>query len=178
MIIGITGKYCVGKDVASEYLSSKCFVHYSLSDILRDEARERRVVPDRKTLICIGNELRQAYGPGILARKTMDKFEAGKHYVISSIRNPSEVGELRRCPGFTLVGIDAPVGLRWQRMQERADKPDNISTYEEFVVSEQSEQSEDPNKQQLHLVFTLADIIIINDTTKDRLYSQLDVLIS
>lgn len=177
MIIGITGKYCAGKDLAAEYIVSKGFTHYSLSNFIREEAKRRNLVSDRPTLINLGNELRERYGPGVLGKKALEQFEPGKNYVVSSIRNPAEVKELRASPAFTLVGLDAPLDLRWKRMQERPDKQDNIRTYEEFVASERAEQSADPTKQQLHLVFTLADVVIMNDSSKEQLYSQIDQLL-
>ena len=36
-------------------------------------------------------------------------------YVVSSIRNPSEIQVLKRSKGFTLISIDAPLEDRYKR---------------------------------------------------------------
>ena len=40
MIIGITGSYASGKDTVASILQEKGFIHYSLSDILREELKK------------------------------------------------------------------------------------------------------------------------------------------
>lgn len=72
----------------------------------------------------VGNELREAKGHGVLgkmacarmAREHTDPSQI-ENWVITSIRHPAEVGELRRgCGGpFCLVFVDAPARMRFDR---------------------------------------------------------------
>ncbi len=61
MIIGLTGKNASGKGETANYLKSKGFVYFSLSDELREEAKEKKIVATRENLIALGNELRKNY---------------------------------------------------------------------------------------------------------------------
>ncbi len=55
MIIGLTGANASGKGEAASYLKSKGFEYYSLSDILREEAKRKKIEPLRENLIKRGN---------------------------------------------------------------------------------------------------------------------------
>jgi hypothetical protein len=68
----------------------------------------------------VGNELREAHGSGVLGKMACSKMahdKAAKKYVVTSIRHPAEVDELRRgCEGaFCLVFLDAPARVRFER---------------------------------------------------------------
>ena len=87
------------------------YAYLSLSDILREELAARGLEAARDNLIRIGNELRAAHGPDILARRTMDRVRGPS--VIDSIRNPREVEFFRKQTGFLLLAVDAPIELRY-----------------------------------------------------------------
>lgn len=175
MIVGITGPNCSGKDSAAEYLIKNGFAHYSLSDIIREEAKNRNLPSDRDTLINIGNELREKYGEGVLAVKTLERISAYKsgNAVVTSIRNPSEIVELRKYPLFFLLGINAPVKTRYDRAMSRKSERDRMS-FQEFVNLEKKENSKDSKKQQLSVCLGRADKKIINDSSLDELYRKID----
>lgn len=164
MIIGITGTIRSGKDTAANYLVSKGFTHYSLSDYIRKVVREQGLdQTDRTILQKAANELRTANGPGHLADKALEFFLPGMDYVVSSIRNPSEIQVLKRSKGFTLISIDAPLEDRYKRALSAGDK--KFQAFDEFVESEQRERSNDPNGQQLHTCMDMADYYIFNPGT-------------
>ena len=48
MIIGLTGKNASGKGEVASYLQKKGFIYYSLSDELREEAKEKNIEPTRE----------------------------------------------------------------------------------------------------------------------------------
>ena len=54
----------------------------------------------RELLIQVGNELRQRFGPAVLAERIIAKLDDDKNYVIDSIRNPAEVDSLPECQTF------------------------------------------------------------------------------
>jgi dephospho-CoA kinase len=178
LIVGITGTYCSGKDAAADYLISQDYQHISLSDLIREEATRQGLAHTRENLIALGNELRATYGSGVLAERALTRIAAETNVVITSIRNPGEVIALRKRPDFTLLALDAPLGLRWQRMQARKERPDNIQTLEEFKRFEAVEHSSDPAKPQLHKVHELADAVIHNTGTLEELHAHLDRAIS
>ncbi len=74
MIIGLTGKNGAGKTEVSNYLKSRGFEYFSLSDEIRNEIRVRGLQMARDTLIEVGNELREKFGPGVLAERILTRL--------------------------------------------------------------------------------------------------------
>src|SRR5215467_11864672 len=124
MLIGLTGRNAAGKGEVAHYLQKKSFYYYSLSDVIREEIRSRRLEPTRELLITIGNELRQKYGADILAERILAKIEDDKHYIIDSIRNPAEVNAFRAAKNFKLIRVEAPPEVRFQRILSRHRESD------------------------------------------------------
>ena len=179
MIIGVTGKYCAGKDTVAEILIKKSFYHYSLSDALRSELRLQGKEVIRENLINLGNQLRQTRGAGVLAEMALQNIKSDKNYVITSIRNPSEIEVLRKRKDFMLISIDAPASVRFERMQSRAKAEDAaLKTIEDFKSNEEREMSKDPTQQQLHKVIKMADVTINNDKEVEELQSKIDKVLT
>src|SRR6476646_5456417 len=111
MIIGLTGKNAAGKGEVATYLKDKSFYYYSLSDAIREELEHRKVPITRDSLIATGNELRETFGADILARRTLEKIDPNRNYIVDSIRNPAEVVTLRKSNRFVLLNIDAPENM-------------------------------------------------------------------
>ena len=176
MIIGLTGANASGKGEAANYLKSKEFEYYSLSDILREEAISRGIEPSRENLIKLGNELREKNRPSILADLVIKKIKGKKNHVIDSIRNPFEINTLKKLNGFKLIGIDAPVEIRFKRAMERK-RPGDPETLEKFIEKEHMENIASPANQQLENCLKLADVIIINDSTIEELHRKIDLVV-
>jgi dCMP deaminase len=176
MLIGLTGRNASGKGEVARYLQKRSFYYYSLSDVIRDEIRARGPDPTRELLITVGNELRQRYGAKILAERILAKIEDDRHYVIDSIRNPSEVDAFRAAKHFKLIRIEAPAEVRFQRILKRHRESDP-RTFEEFVELENREAEGDDASQNLVKVELMADHSLINDGTLDQLYPHIDELL-
>ena len=175
MIIGLTGKNAAGKGEVANYLKTKEFVYYSLSDVIREEATKRGLEHSRDNLINLGNELRQKYGSAYLAEQINNKIkmQLNKNFVIDSIRNPFEAKELQKNKKFALVGVDAPVELRFKRLLER-NRLGDAKTLEEFRQQEQRENLKSDTNQQLDATFGMANKIILNDGSLQELYKKID----
>jgi len=177
MIIGLTGANASGKGEAASYLKSKGFKYYSLSDILRDEARAKGIESSRENLIKLGNELREKTGPSVLADLAIKKIEDKNDCVIiDSIRNPFEIKALRRLIGFTLIGVDAPLEKRFERAVAR-NRPGDPETLEEFIEKEKKENTAASTNQQLEKCLKAADVVIINDSTIEEFHRKIDMII-
>ena len=176
MIIGITGYYASGKDTVAHYLTKKGFYSFSLSDEIRSEAQKKKIKVTRNNLIQLGNELREKFGPSILAERVLNKLKPHQDYIITSIRNPAEVQVLASDPAFVFISVTADRKKRFELLQQRAREEDP-KTFEEFVEKEKLEESSDPHKQQLDKCNKLAKITIKNDGTLEELYTKVDKLI-
>ena len=177
MIIGLTGENCSGKGTLADYLQKKSFYFYSLSDVIREELASKGEEITRDALIKAGNDLRQKYGPSVLAVKTAAKLQADKNYVIDSIRNPAEVEELKKLTRFVLLKVLASPENRFERMKERKREGDP-ETLEEFLRIEKLEASNhDGAKQQVTACMKVADKTIVNDERPENLYKKADQLL-
>ena len=176
-MIGLTARNAAGKDEVARYLVDRHgFSYFSLSDLLREELKHKGLPITRENLIRTGNLLRREHGPGALAEAALEALRSVENAVVVSIRNPGEVEVLRRRGDFLLVGVDAPVALRYQRARERA-RSDDAVTLEEFIAQEEAELSGNENEQQLERVFRMCDRIIINDGTLEQLYAKVEELL-
>jgi dephospho-CoA kinase len=140
---------------------------------VREAAAERGLPPEREHLIRIGNELRVAGGAGVLAERILSRL-SGRD-VVDSIRNPAEVAVLRRLPSFVLVGVRAPIEVRFERSLARA-RPGDPATLDEFVMRERQEEGKTATAQQLTATFELSDLVLENDGDLERLHGALDTL--
>ena len=149
MIIGLTGKNGSGKTQVCEYLKARGFQYHSLSDAIREEILRRGQEISREVLIAVGNDLREKFGPGILAERILPGLERDQNYVIDSIRNPSEVEVMKRRKDFVLVAVDADQQVRFERSLNRG-RERAARTLAQFVDEEERElESENPAGQQL-----------------------------
>ena len=174
-VIGITGSNCAGKDTVAAALEARGFERYSLSDVLREELRQRGVEITRRALIALGNELRTAEGPGTLAIRVRGMIRTDRVALVS-VRNPTEVERLREIPGFVLWAVDAPVERRFERETARG-RESLPASLEEFRALEARENTSDPNAQQLETTFALRDELILNDGTLDELDAKVAALL-
>jgi dephospho-CoA kinase len=173
-LIGLTGTNGAGKGEASAYFVSKGYAFFSLSDIIREELGRRGDAITRDSLIRTGNELRERFGPAVLALRTMDKVRGPA--VIDSIRNTSEVAHLKRQKGFVLLALDAPVEIRYRRTAARG-RNESASSLAEFRAKEAEERSGGDTAQQLEACMAAADRLVVNDGTIEDLHRKLEDLV-
>jgi len=170
-IIGLTGTNGAGKGEAAAFFQKKGFTCFSLSDLIREELESEGLESTRDNLIKKGNDLRQAFGPDILARRVMARVK--ERAVIDSIRNPEEIRFLKAQKNFTLLAINAPAELRFERVRKRG-RIESASTLEDFINKEAEEMTQDKMGQQLHICLEMADWTIVNDGSLDSFYSKLE----
>jgi dephospho-CoA kinase len=175
VIVGLTGRNSAGKDSVADVLEMEGFERWSLSDVLREELRRRGEEITRPALIALGNELRRAEGPAVLAKRMTDLMRT-KRVCLVSVRSPAEVEELRKHEGFVLVAVEAPPEVRFERERARG-RESAPQTLETFLELEARENTTDENAQQLDATCALADAVIVNDGTLDELRMSIVVFL-
>jgi dephospho-CoA kinase len=170
-LIGLTGTNGAGKGEAAAFFKARGYGYLSLSDVIRDELATRGLEASRDNLIRVGNELRAAFGPDVLARRVMAKVSGPT--VIDSIRNTGEVAYLRRQEGFVLLAIDAPVDIRFRRVAARG-RDESAATLEEFRKKEDEERAGGEAAQQLDACLAAADALVQNDGTIGEFHLKLE----
>ncbi|MFH1221628.1 MAG: deaminase [Candidatus Micrarchaeota archaeon] len=174
LVIGLTGENCAGKTTAVDYLAKKGFYPLSLSDFIREELQAEGKGVTRENLIKKGNELREKFGPSVLAVRAKEKMGKDKNYVIDSIRNPSEAEELKRMSNFYLLYITAEPTGRFERQKKR-NREEDPKTLEAFEEIERLEmENAEKTKQNLKKTFALADKKIENNGDVGRFYESVD----
>jgi dephospho-CoA kinase len=172
--IGLTGPNASGKGEVARFLTEKGFAPHSLSDIVREEATVRHLDHSRDNLIQTGTALRREFGDGVLAERILSRLS--QLSVVDSIRNPGEIRALRKLPGFHLLGIDAPMTLRFERSRLRGRDGDG-GTIEEFRRKEEKERADSGPGQQLDVCMGMADLVVLNDADLEDLRKRvLDAL--
>ncbi len=165
MIIGLTGTKASGKGAIADILQSKGFAFSSTSDRVREEAVSRGLNNYKiKDLQDIGNELRDKNGLGVLVNRTLEKLVGEKNCVIDGIRNLGEVERLRSESDFYLIGVDASLETRYQRLVQRARSSDP-KDWEGFLAMNKRDLGigEQNTGQQVGLCLELADYLFTND---------------
>ena len=173
MIIGVAGLNGAGKSAVVEFLKERSFGALSLSDVLRDELRQRGGAERRDEMIRIGRELRQREGADVLARRLVRRLGRDQNYVIDSIRHPAEVAVFRELGrGFRLIWVQAGEAMRLDRMRSRGRAGDPTSMDDLRRLEALELESPDPTAQQLLAVQALADDVIDNDGSLDDLFAK------
>jgi dephospho-CoA kinase len=177
-IIGITGTLGAGKGTVVEYLQTKGFAHYSMTGFIVREIERRGLPVNRDSMTVVANDLRATYSPSYIAEALYkEAAAAGMNAVIESLRTEGEVQALRSKGNFLLFAIDADPKIRYERIAARGSAKDNVS-FEKFLADETREMhATDPAKQNLARCIELADYRLVNNDTKEELYSQIDQIL-
>lgn len=141
---------------------------------MRERARAAGRPITRAVLIETGQQLRREGGPGVLAVELVERLEP--RAVVDSVRHPAEVEVLRSLDRFRLLGVDAPVEVRWRRAVARA-REGEIDDLEAFRRREQRENQDRPESQQLLRTLALADHVLDNRGDVEELRAQVNGIV-
>jgi dCMP deaminase len=176
MIIGLTGKNASGKGEAAKFLQERGFQYASLSDVLRDELRKRKMPLTRDNLTKVGNALREK-NPSILADRVLRGLSEHHNYVVDSFRNPSEVEAFRHRPDFILWAVIASPQVRFQRMKTRAREKDPRTLAAFLEVEKREASNANPAMQSIESCEKMANVRVANNATIESFYSRLTPLL-
>ncbi len=165
MIIAVTGRISAGETTLCELLERRGFKRLSLSDILRDMLREQGKPVVRENLRKLGDSLRKKMGKAAIAKLAWEKMKGGGDWVVDSVYTYEE-GEFLRSKGAYLVGVVAPVELRYQRSLNRGD---GYSSIQEFL-----EDDEKDRELGIDRMVAEADFVISNDGTIKQLEEKVE----
>ncbi len=132
VIVGMPG---AGKSLASSVMKSQGIPVFVSGDIIRAEARKRRLKFTRKNLGELMLKIRKDEGMGAVAKRLVPlvEKESGGLVVYEGARSVEEVDELRRRYGVVVIAINASPHSRFQRLRRRgrSDKPRSWADFEE-----------------------------------------------
>lgn len=180
MVVGVSGSFGSGKDILGVYLSEKYgFMNISTGDIVREIAQAERGSIERPVLFEVANELRHKYGGGVLVEKALDRYHNSiRNYAgvtITGIRSLGEVKAIKDLGG-TVVFVDAPFEMRYQRILDLQRDAEIQISLEDFRAREELELSSGVSDADFNLakIEKIADITLINDKTIEDFYKAAD----
>ena len=166
LIIGITGAFGSGKSTAADFLKNMGFTKISLVQFLEEELKnrgEKKIT--RSVLQDLGNQLREKYGAGILAKKALALINrrAVKKVVVEGFRNSLEIDEFRKQGNFRLIGIVVNRQIRFDRLK-KLNRREKLS-WELFNKLDNRDLGigEGQKGLQVAICLALADIFIENN---------------
>lgn len=179
IVVGIVSTVGAGRTEVIRYLiDEQGFKHASLSEIVREEARNSGIDQVRAQLQHVGNRLRKTYGSDVLARRSMERLahviRRGQHIVLDGIKHPDEVRTLRSYGQFYLLAIDAPEDVRYDRIQKRR-RANDPRTSEAFQELDRRDRGLDGLEygQKVDVCIKMADFTINNTGTIEDLMREI-----
>lgn len=171
--IGLIGTNGAGKSVACDYFRTQGYEVISLSDVIRQEVQNQGLVPDRDTLLTTSNAMKAKFGLDILARRVVEMVRANawEHVAFDSVRHPLEIDYLKSM-GTRMLGIDAPIELRYARIRERQKATDGVD-FETFKKQDERERNGSSSGQNISASLQACDRVIQNDGSYEDLIAKL-----
>lgn len=164
-----------GKSTVIGALIKEGYKVVTLSDMVREEASKQGVKEERENLMAVGQSLREEFGAGVLAVRTLEKIkmEGGDMWIVDGIRNPAEVDELRKHPDFILIANTAPEQAIIDRIfyRKRADDTLDPEVIKKKLRREMGE-GEPPDGQQVGKCIEMADYVFENVMPLEKVESE------
>jgi dephospho-CoA kinase len=180
IIVGIAATIGAGSTTALNHLIERYgFTFFSLGGPLKREAIHDDIPDLRNRLQELARDLRAIHGDNYLAKK----LRMGRSWqandsalvVVDGFKNIAEVEEFRKHQRFALLGIDAPLEIRWKRVRARR-KPGDPKTYEQFREHDALDRGlvDTPHSQEVDKLLQTADTVLINDGTIPEFLEDID----
>tara|TARA_B100000508_G_scaffold102982_2_gene81381 strand:- start:4914 stop:5453 length:540 start_codon:yes stop_codon:yes gene_type:complete len=174
MIIGIAGTLGAGKGTVVEYLKEKGFEHFSASKMLRAILESQGIVANREAYTVLGDELRSLNSAGPIAIQYALAKDTESNIIIESVHDVPEAEFLKE-KGAIMLGVNAPLEIRYERISKRGSEKDNV-TFEEFEKIARHEE-EGGGKHNIRSVIAMSDHVISNEGTLEELHTKVDAFL-
>ena len=175
LIIGLTGQLAAGKTTVAKYLAEK---HqgkvYGFSGPLRDIVDRLTLPQTRENMANLSSILRQQFGQDIILKAIMRDVQNDPcpFILLEGMRRYGDFQAFKEFPNFHLVAVLGEQTLRYQRLVQRHQNPDDTSkTLEQFQIDEQGEA-----EQEIPKAMAEAEFNIDNNGDLESLYQQAEAI--
>ncbi len=171
-VLAICGLPGAGKSTAIDAIRNLGSV-IIMGDIIRNEAKKRKLEPTSENLGKIAKELRLNNGPNIIAEKCVDLINKQYNNIIfiDGLRSMAEVKVFRKHWKFPIIAIVLEEKRRFKRLFERARSDDPKS------IDDLKDRDKREIEFGLEEVLNNADYTIKNDSTKEDLKERIRKLV-
>lgn len=155
-----------GKEEFQQVASEEGYVIVRMGDVVREEARRRKLPIKDASVGGMAHEERVKHGAAVWAERTIPHVHA-ERVCIDGLRSPAELATFREAfrSGLVIFAVEASPATRWERVRRRR-RADDATTWEEFLRRDERELGWGLND-----VIAAADIRIINEGTLDAFYA-------
>jgi len=162
VIVGMPG---AGKSLASSVMKARGIPVFVSGDIIRAEARKRKLKFTRRNLGQLMLQIRKEEGMGAVAKRLVPLVEnaRGEFVVYEGARSVEEVDELRRKYNIVTIAIHASRRARFHRLQRRR-RSDRPRSWADFAERDNRELGVG-----IANLIALADRTVENEDSKDDL---------
>jgi len=177
-VLAFVGAPAAGKTEAASVAKSLGIPIITMGDVVRAELRRRGLPLSDGNAGGIASELRVREGMDAIAKRCIPHIKAiaGKKavIVIDGIRGISEVETFKNEFGtdFTLVWVDAPFNLRYERIKTRGRGDDSLSI-DEFEAREEREKGWGMEEAMKN-----ADMVIMNTGSQEHFKEQIEEILA
>ena len=171
-VLAICGLPGAGKSTAIDAIRNLGSV-IIMGDIIRNEAKKRKLEPTSENLGKIARELRLKYGPNVIAEKCVHLINEQHNNIIfiDGLRSMAEVKVFRKHWKFPIIAIVLEEKRRFKRLFERARSDDSKS------IDDLKDRDKREIEFGLEEVLNNADYTIKNDSTKEDLKERIRKLV-
>jgi dephospho-CoA kinase len=179
ILLAVVGQPSSGKDTVAEYLAHKYhFKCFSTSASLRELVKRTGLgAPTRAHLGRIARELRTREGGDVLVRNAVDAAGDAQRVLVGGLRAVSEVQLVRRMGGI-VIGIEAPIQLRFERAKKRGRLDDKVSFGAFQDIEKVESTGERETDQNVTALMGMADYIVVNDGSEAELFRRIDSVVA
>ncbi len=173
MIISVVGHPASGKDTVADYIGTLGFKKFSSGDFIRADMKTLGIPEDRTSMNTFASDMRKKFGNSYPAQEIINVIDGNT--VIAGFRNTEEIKKFHDTfnDKFKIIATEAPIEIRYQWAKERGRIGDNISL-EQFIQEEEKERSQSSGSHEVDAVINMADIVLVNDGTKEDLFKKVD----
>lgn len=131
-VIGFCGKAGSGKSTVLKAIDDLGVI-ITMGDVIRNEAKDRNHKLLDENLGKISLELREEFGPEIIAEKCVELIKNSDHQIIfvDGLRSLAEVRVFRKSWTFPVVAVMIDDKTRFERLSKRG-RPDDPNTLEDL----------------------------------------------
>lgn len=177
LIIGLTGQLAAGKGTVAAYLEKNYGAEtFGFSAPLRDVLKRLYIEEIRPNLAAVSNILRTQFGSDLISRAITEDLKKSQAdiVVLDGVRRMPDIELASQLPGFILVSVETDQKIRYERLiNRRQNQDDQHKTFEQFLEDHKAEAD-----KFIPDVMAKAEYRINNDGDFDKLYEQIDGLIS
>ena len=170
VIVAVAGMPGSGKAAFRKNLTKLGYPVVVMGDVVREEAKIRKLEPTPENLGTLMLNLRAADGPSAVAKRCIPKLKKATEKLVGvdGIRSLQEVNEFKNhFPNFVLVAIHTSPKTRYQRLFRRR-RSDDPHDWETFMERDQRELGVGMGD-----VIANADHMIVNEGTFTQLNTRI-----